>query len=94
MLLRAHLPAPDAHRQAFAREGARIGLIARGRAGIEWSPQGRRKTGGGACSASTLRCPRKSKKRRRKSRKNSGPIDVWVNTDGIGLFSDKGNDGG
>jgi NAD(P)-dependent dehydrogenase (short-subunit alcohol dehydrogenase family) len=72
----------------FAREGARIGLIARGRAGLEAAKQEVEERGGqalvlptdvadaGAVEAAAVEVE-----------KNFGPIDVWVNNAMTSVFS-------
>jgi NAD(P)-dependent dehydrogenase (short-subunit alcohol dehydrogenase family) len=74
--------------QAFAREGARIALIARGRAGLEGARRDVEKLGGEAlvlpldvADAAAV------EKAAAKIEKELGPIDVWVNNAMASVFS-------
>lgn len=74
--------------QAFAREGARIALIARGKAGLEGARRDVEKLGGEAlvlpldvANAAAI------EKAAAKIEKEFGPIDVWVNNAMASVFS-------
>src|SRR2546430_1502200 len=74
--------------QAFAREGARIALIARGRAGLNGARRDVEKLGGEAlvlpldvADATAI------EKAAQKIEKKFGPIDVWVNNAMASVFS-------
>lgn len=74
--------------QAFAREGARIGLIARGRAGLEGAKRDVEKLGGEAlvlpldvADAAAV------EKAAEQVEKQFGPVDVWVNNAMASVFS-------
>ena len=74
--------------QAFAREGARIALIARGKAGLDGARRDVEKLGGEAlvlpldvANASAI------EKAAQKIEKEFGPIDVWVNNAMASVFS-------
>jgi NAD(P)-dependent dehydrogenase (short-subunit alcohol dehydrogenase family) len=72
----------------FAREGAKIGLLARGRAGLEAAKNDVEKLGGSAfvlpvdvADAGAVECAAKEIEQR------LGPIDVWVNNAMASVFS-------
>lgn len=74
--------------QAFAREGARIGLIARGRAGLNGAQRDVEKLGGEAlvlpldvADAAAM------EKAAQRIEKDLGPIDVWINNAMASVFS-------
>jgi NAD(P)-dependent dehydrogenase (short-subunit alcohol dehydrogenase family) len=74
--------------QAFAKEGARIGLIARGRAGLEGAKQDVERLGGQAlilqadvADASAI------ENAAAQVEEKFGPIDVWVNNAMASVFS-------
>src|SRR2546430_5005595 len=74
--------------QAFAREGARIALIARGRAGLNGARRDVEKLGGGAlvlpldvADATAI------EKAADKIEEKLGPIDVWINNAMASVFS-------
>ena len=66
--------------EAFARRGARIGLIARGRARLEAArATSSRWAARRWCCRPTSPTPRRSRRRRPGVERELGPIDVWVN---------------
>jgi NAD(P)-dependent dehydrogenase (short-subunit alcohol dehydrogenase family) len=74
--------------QAFAREGARIGLIARGHAGLEGAKRDVEKLGGEALILKTDVADAKAVENAANTvEKNFGPIDVWVNNAMTSVFS-------
>jgi NAD(P)-dependent dehydrogenase (short-subunit alcohol dehydrogenase family) len=74
--------------QAFAREGARIALIARGRAGLEGARRDVEKLGGEAIVLPLDVADAKAvEKAAAKIEKELGPIDVWVNNAMASVFS-------
>src|SRR5919109_5664812 len=74
--------------QAFAREGARIGLIARGRAGLEGAKRDAEKLGARAIvlSLDVADAPAVENAAGRVE-SEFGPIDVWVNVAMTSVFS-------
>src|SRR5256714_14264973 len=74
--------------QAFAREGARIALIARGRAGLNGARRDVEKLGGEALVLPLdVSDARAVEKAAQKIEKEFGPIDVWVNNAMASVFS-------
>ena len=73
----------------FAKHGARIGLLARGKAGLE--AQRRSKSVQRAARRSSCRpmspTPTPSKTPRPRSKSEFGPIDVWINNAMVSVFS-------
>src|SRR5256884_1838516 len=74
--------------QAFAREGARIGLIARGRAGLNGARRDVEELGGEAVVlALDVADPTAIEKAAEKIEQKLGPIDVWINNAMASVFS-------
>jgi len=74
--------------QAFAREGARIGLIARGRAGLEGAKRDVEQLGGEALVLPLdVANPSALEDAASKIEDRFGPIDVWVNNAMASVFS-------
>ena len=74
--------------QEFARHGARIGLLARGRAGLEGARRDVEKLGGKALVLPTdVADPDQLETAAAKVEKKFGPIDVWVNNAMTSVFS-------
>ena len=77
----------------FARSGARLGLIARGRERLESTAgRGRGARRRGARAPGRRRRPRRGReRRRRRSRTRLGPLDVWVNNAMATVFAPVGD---
>ena len=74
--------------QGFAREGARIGLVARGQSGLEGALQDVRRLGGEAIVLPTdVADPQQVEAAAEETEKQFGPIDVWVNVAMTSVFS-------
>jgi NAD(P)-dependent dehydrogenase (short-subunit alcohol dehydrogenase family) len=74
--------------QAFAREGARIGLIARGRAGLEGAHRDVEKLGGEAIALPLDVADSSAiEQAAAQVEEKFGPIDVWVNNAMASVFS-------
>src|SRR4051812_792099 len=74
--------------QAFAREGAHIGLLARGQAGLEGARQDAEKLGGkGLVLPRDVSDPDQVEKAAAAVEREFGPIDIWVNNAMISVFS-------
>ena len=74
--------------RAFARQGARIGLIARGRAGLEGAKRDVENLGGEAMVLPTDVADAKGVEAAAEAVENRfGPIDVWVNDAMTSVFS-------
>ncbi len=74
--------------QAFAREGARIGLVARGRDGLEGAKRDVESLGGEAIILPTdVADPEQVEAAAAKVEEQFGPIDVWVNVAMTSVFS-------
>lgn len=74
--------------QAFAREGARIGLIARGRAGLEGAQRDVNALGGEALPiAADVADAAAVENAAAEVEEKLGPIDVWVNNAMASVFS-------
>lgn len=74
--------------QAFAREGARIGLVARGQGGLDGAQQDVQRSGGEAIALPTdVADPRQMEAAAEEVEKRFGPIDVWVNVAMTSVFS-------
>src|SRR5689334_18720843 len=74
--------------QAFAREGARIGLIARGRAGLEGAKRDVEQLGGEALVLPADVADADALERAAAEvEEKFGPIDVWVNNAMASVFS-------
>lgn len=74
--------------QAFAREGARIGLLARGRAGLEGAKRDVQRLGGEALVVPTDVADAEAVERAAAEvEAKFGPIDVWVNNAMCSVFS-------
>src|SRR6185437_7129826 len=74
--------------QAFAREGARIGLLARGRDGLEGARRDVEAAGGQALVLSTdVANPDQVEAAAAAVEEQLGPIDVWVNNAMTSVFS-------
>jgi NAD(P)-dependent dehydrogenase (short-subunit alcohol dehydrogenase family) len=72
----------------FAREGARIGLIARGQAGLEGAKHDAERLGGQAIILPTdVADANKVEAAAEKTEEEFGPIDVWVNVAMTSVFS-------
>ena len=76
----------------FAARGARVVLLARGRAGLEAAAAEVRRAGGQALPIVTdMSDPDQVEAAARRAEEESGPIDVWVNnafTSAFGTFMD------
>lgn len=74
--------------QAFAREGARIGLIARGKAGLEGAKNDVERLGGEAIVLPVdVSDPQQVEAAAEEIDKHFGPPDVWVNVAMTSVFS-------
>ena len=74
--------------QAFAREGARIGLLARGRAGLEGAKRDVEKLGGkGLAIPTDVSDPEAVETAAAQVEAQFGPIDIWVNNAMCSVFS-------
>jgi NAD(P)-dependent dehydrogenase (short-subunit alcohol dehydrogenase family) len=74
--------------RAFAREGARIGLVARGRDGLEGAKRDVESLGGSAIILpSDVADPHQVEAAAEEVEKQFGPIDVWVNVAMASVFS-------
>lgn len=72
----------------FGKAGARVGLLARGRAGLEGAKRDVEKLGGKALAISTdVADPEQVFKAARRVESKFGPIDVWVNVAMASVFS-------
>jgi short-subunit dehydrogenase involved in D-alanine esterification of teichoic acids len=72
----------------FARHGARIGLLARGRAGLEGAKKDAERRGGEAVVLPTdVADPKQVEAAAAEVEKRFGPIDVWVNDAMASVFS-------
>src|SRR5690242_942816 len=73
---------------AFARRGARIGLLARGRAGLEGARRDVEAAGGTALVLPTdVADPEQVEAAAEAVERELGPIDIWVNNAMISVFS-------
>lgn len=74
--------------QAFARRKARIGLLARGRKGLEGAQRDVQKLGGQALSLPTdVARADQVEEAARRIEEAFGPIDIWVNAAMVSVFS-------
>ena len=74
--------------QAFARQGAHIGLLARGRAGLEGARRDVEQLGGKGLALQTdVADPDQIEKAAAAVEEEFGPIDVWVNDAMCSVFS-------
>lgn len=74
--------------QAFARRGARIGLLARGRAGLEGAKRDVEALGGEAIALPTdVADPDRVERAAAAVEERFGPLDVWVNNAFCSVFS-------
>ncbi len=74
--------------RAFAREGARIGLLARGRAGLEGARRDVEALGGEALIVPTdVSDPEQVERAAVAVENHFGPIDIWVNDAFCSVFS-------
>ncbi len=74
--------------QEFAREGARIGLLARGQAGLEGAKEDVERLGGKALVLPTdVADPAQVEEAAKQVEAAFGPIDVWVNVAMTSVFS-------
>lgn len=74
--------------RAFAREGAQIGLLARGKAGLEGARKDVEELGGEAIAISTdVSDPDQVEAAAQQIEDTFGPIDVWVNNAMTSVFS-------
>src|SRR4051812_27872925 len=74
--------------QEFAKRGARIGLLARGRAGLNGAKKDVERLGGEALAVPTdVADPKQVLEAARKIEQKFGPIDVWVNVAMASVFS-------
>src|SRR5689334_1367194 len=74
--------------QAFARRGARLGLLARGAAALEDVRREVESLGGEACVLpADVSKPDDVEKAAEALERNFGPIDVWVNDAMVSVFS-------
>lgn len=72
----------------FAKRGAHIGLLARGRAGLEGARRDVERLGGKAIAISTdVADPAQVFKAREQVERRFGPIDIWVNVAMASVFS-------
>lgn len=72
----------------FAKRGAHIGLLARGRAGLEGAHRDVERLGGKAIAISTdVADPAQVFKAREQVERRFGPIDIWVNVAMASVFS-------
>lgn len=72
----------------FAKHGARIGLLARGRAGLEGAKKDVERLGGRALVLPTdVSDPKQVEEAAETVEKKFGPIDVWVNDAMVSVFS-------
>jgi NAD(P)-dependent dehydrogenase (short-subunit alcohol dehydrogenase family) len=74
--------------QAFARNGAKIGLLARGREGLEGSLRNVQAAGGeGIVIPTDVAIPEQVEAAAERVERELGPIDVWVNNAMVSVFS-------
>src|SRR5437764_4658035 len=74
--------------QAFARQGAHIGLLARGRAGLEGAKRDAEAVGGkGLALPTDVADPDQVERAAAAVESAFGPIDVWVNNAMVSVFS-------
>ena len=74
--------------RAFAREGAKIGLLARGKAGLDGTRRDVEELGGQAIAISTdVADPDQVEAAAQQVEEAFGPIDVWVNNAMTSVFS-------
>ena len=74
--------------QAFARRKARIGLLARGRKGLEGAQRDAQKLGGQALTLPTdVARADQVEEAARRIEEAFGPIDIWVNAAMVSVFS-------
>ncbi len=74
--------------QAFARRGAKIGLLARGQAGLEGARRDAEALGGQALMLPTdVSDPRQVEQAAEHVEREFGPIDVWINDAMCSVFS-------
>jgi NAD(P)-dependent dehydrogenase (short-subunit alcohol dehydrogenase family) len=74
--------------QAFARRGARVGLLARGRSGLEGAKTEVESAGGDALAIPTdVSDAEAVEAAARIVEEQLGPIDVWVNNAMVSVFS-------
>lgn len=74
--------------QEFARHGARIGLLARGRAGLEGARKDVERLGGKAIAVPTdVSDPKQVEAAADRVEREFGPIDIWVNDAMVSVFS-------
>ena len=72
----------------FAREGAAIGLVARGREGLEGARQDVEKLGGHALVApADVADPEAMERAAETIERELGPIDIWINNAMTSVFS-------
>jgi NAD(P)-dependent dehydrogenase (short-subunit alcohol dehydrogenase family) len=74
--------------RAFARQGAHVGLLARGRDGLEGARREVEELGSRACVAPTdVADPEQVERAAQEVENTLGPIDVWVNNAMASVFS-------
>ncbi|HZR18071.1 MAG TPA: SDR family oxidoreductase [Verrucomicrobiae bacterium] len=74
--------------QAFAKRGARIGLLARGIRGLEGAKKDAKELGGQAlCLPTDVADPNQVEAAAQKIEEHFGPIDVWINAAMVSVFS-------
>src|SRR5947199_9561341 len=74
--------------KAFAREGAHIGLLARGRDGLEGARRDVESSGGRALALTTDVADADQVERAAEAiEREFGPIDIWVNNAMVSVFS-------
>src|SRR5581483_9229809 len=74
--------------QAFARQGAHVGLLARGRAGLEGAKRDVESLGGrGLVLQADVADPDQVEQAAARLEETFGPIDVWVNDAMASVFS-------
>src|SRR5690349_23591597 len=74
--------------RAFARQGARIGLLARGRAGLEGARRDAEALGGEALAIETdVAFAEQVEAAAQSVEEAFGPIDIWINDAMVTVFS-------
>ena len=74
--------------RAFAQRGAKIGLVARGRDGLEGAREEIERAGGSALVLPTdVASPEQVEAAAQAVEENFGPIDIWINNAMVSVFS-------
>ena len=74
--------------RAFAQRGAKIGLVARGRDGLEGTREEIERVGGSALVLPTdVASPEQVEAAAQAVEENFGPIDIWINNAMVSVFS-------